>query len=136
MIDEDVGADWIDRSIPLDELTLETRLLRSAVPELVLDTGVEGIAQMVRAAGVSSYVVAPIMPGGRVVGFLHADHGTRAGPATGRPRRAVGVRGGVRAPIRAGLSGGGAAGPARAGPSERVVRSTPAWTGSPRTRSS
>jgi DNA-binding CsgD family transcriptional regulator len=75
MLDEAWVGEWIDRSIPLDELTLETRLLREGRPELVLDTGVEGIAQMVRAAGVSSYVVAPIMPGGRVVGFLHADHG-------------------------------------------------------------
>lgn len=75
MLEEDWLADWIDRSIPLDELTLETRLLSERRPELVLDTNVEGIAQMVRAAGVSSYVVAPIMPDGRVVGFLHADHG-------------------------------------------------------------
>lgn len=75
MLDEAWVGEWIERSIPLDELTLETRLLREGRPELVLDTGVEGIAQMVRAAGVSSYVVAPIMPGGRVVGFLHADHG-------------------------------------------------------------
>jgi len=75
MLDEAWVREWIDRAIPLDELTLETRLLREGRPELVLDTGVEGIAQMVRAAGVSSYVVAPIMPGGRVVGFLHADHG-------------------------------------------------------------
>lgn len=75
MLDEAWVSEWIDTAIPLDELTLETRLLRERRPALVLDTNVPGIAQMVHAAGVRSYVAAPIMPGGQVVGFFHADHG-------------------------------------------------------------
>jgi DNA-binding CsgD family transcriptional regulator len=75
MLEEAWVSDWIERPIPLDELTLETRLLTERRAELVLDTHVEGMAPVVRAAEVSSYVVAPIMPDGHVVGFLHADHG-------------------------------------------------------------
>jgi DNA-binding CsgD family transcriptional regulator len=75
MLDEAWVTDWIERAIPLDELTLESRLLKEHRPELVLDTTGPGIAQMVHAAEVSSYVVAPIMPSGQVVGFFHADHG-------------------------------------------------------------
>lgn len=72
--------DWIEGAIPLDDLTLETRLLHERRPALVLDTNVPGIARMVHAAGVRSYVVAPIMPGGQVVGFFHADHGPDGRP--------------------------------------------------------
>lgn len=72
--------DWIEGAIPLDDLTLETRLLHERRPALVLDTNVPGIAQMVHAAGVRSYVAAPIMPGGQVVGFFHADHGPDGRP--------------------------------------------------------
>lgn len=75
LLGEDWVPDWIDQAIPLDELTLETRLLHERRPALILDTNIPGIAQMVHQAGVRSYVVAPIMPGGRVVGFFHADHG-------------------------------------------------------------
>ncbi len=75
MLGEGWVKEWIDRAIPLDDLTLETRLLHERRPALVLDTNVPGIAQMVHAAGVRSYVAAPIMPGGQVVGFFHADHG-------------------------------------------------------------
>lgn len=75
LLGEEWVKDWIDRAIPLDELTLETRLLHERRPALILDTNIPGIAQMVHQAGVRSYVVAPIMPGGQVVGFFHADHG-------------------------------------------------------------
>lgn len=75
LLGEEWVKDWIDGAIPLDELTLETRLLHERRPALVLDTNIPGIAQMVHQAGVRSYVVAPIMPGGQVVGFFHADHG-------------------------------------------------------------
>jgi DNA-binding CsgD family transcriptional regulator len=75
MLGESWLSSWIDQSIPLDELTLESRLLSEHRPELVVDTTVSEVAQMVRAAGVTSYVVAPIMPSGQVVGFFHADYG-------------------------------------------------------------
>ncbi|MGE4426799.1 MAG: response regulator transcription factor [Solirubrobacteraceae bacterium] len=67
-------ADWRDRSIPLDTLTLETRLLDEQRPALVSDTSEPGIHEIIRAGHSSSYVVAPVMPAGRVIGFLHADH--------------------------------------------------------------
>src|SRR5262249_50227353 len=75
LLGEALVPEWIDRAIPLEALTLEARMLHEGRPELVLDTNVPGIAQMVHAAGVRSYVAAPIMPGGQVVGFFHADHG-------------------------------------------------------------
>jgi hypothetical protein len=75
MLGEGWVNEWIDGAIPLDELTLETRLLRERRPALVLDTNVPGVARMVHAARVRSYVAAPILPGGQVVGFFHADHG-------------------------------------------------------------
>jgi DNA-binding CsgD family transcriptional regulator len=75
MLGERWVQDWIEQAIPLDDLTLETRLLHERRPALILDTDVPGIASMVHAAGVHSYVVVPIMPGGQVVGFFHADHG-------------------------------------------------------------
>ncbi len=81
--------DWIDGAIPLDDLTLETRLLHERRPALVLDTNVPGIAQMVHAAGVRSYVAAPIMPGGQVVGFFHADHGPDGRPCDEADRDAL-----------------------------------------------
>jgi DNA-binding CsgD family transcriptional regulator len=75
MLDEPWVPEWIDGAIPLDELVLETELLRDRRPALITSTAMPGIAQMVHAANVSSYVVAPIMPAGQVVGFFHADHG-------------------------------------------------------------
>ncbi|MGQ0623303.1 MAG: response regulator transcription factor [Sporichthyaceae bacterium] len=75
MLGEGWVSEWIERAIPLDDLTLETRLLHERRPALVLDTNVAGIARIVHQAGVRSYVAAPIMPGGQVVGFFHADHG-------------------------------------------------------------
>ena len=75
MLPEDWVPDWMDRPIPLDDLALESRLLRERLPGLVLDTNVPGIAQMVHQSSARSYVGAPIMPAGQVVGFFHADHG-------------------------------------------------------------
>ena len=79
-------GDWRDRSIPLDELTLEARLLQEHRPALVEDTTEPGIHEIIRAGRSSSYVVAPVMPAGRVIGFFHADHleGGRPCDATDR----------------------------------------------------
>ena len=73
---------WIhDRNITLDEPTLESTLVTEPRPEIVLDAATDprSFKPLVEAGQVSSYVVAPILPAGRVVGLLHADHG-----ATGR----------------------------------------------------
>jgi DNA-binding CsgD family transcriptional regulator/GAF domain-containing protein len=66
--------DWLDTSIPLDEMLMETQLLTEHRPELVHDTTSERVHPIVRAGLSNSYVVAPIMPAGNVVGFFHADH--------------------------------------------------------------
>jgi DNA-binding CsgD family transcriptional regulator len=66
---------WLDTRIPLDEMTLETRLLTERRPELVHDTlSMRGVHDIVHDGQSSSYVVAPVMPAGKVVGLLHADH--------------------------------------------------------------
>lgn len=75
LLEEEWAREWIEVEIPLDELTLETRLLRERRPELVLDASAADVAEIVRAGSVRSYVVAPILPGGHVIGFFHADHG-------------------------------------------------------------
>ena len=65
---------WIDTRIPLGDMVLETQLLTEHRPALVHDTSAPEVHQIVRDGLSSSYVVAPVMPAGNVVGFLHADH--------------------------------------------------------------
>jgi DNA-binding CsgD family transcriptional regulator len=66
---------WLDTRIPLDELTLESQLLTERKPALVHDTlTMRGVHDIVHDGRSSSYVVAPVMPAGKVVGLLHADH--------------------------------------------------------------
>jgi DNA-binding CsgD family transcriptional regulator len=67
--------DWMDNSIPLGDMMLETELVQETRPELVTDTTGERIHPIIREGLSHSYVVAPVMPAGNVVGFLHADHG-------------------------------------------------------------
>jgi YD repeat-containing protein len=66
--------DWLDTAIPLEDMLLETQLLTERRPALIHDTAVQSIHPIVRAGLSNSYVVAPIMPAGKVVGFFHADH--------------------------------------------------------------
>lgn len=67
---------WIDQGIPLDGLAPETRLLTERRPAVVYDTESAPVYRpMIVDSGQSkSYVVAPVMRGHDVVGFLHADH--------------------------------------------------------------
>ena len=70
--------DWITKTpeIPLDHLLLENEMIRRHAPALVTnpedDTRV--YRPLVEASGLKSYVAAPLMPTGRVIGFLHADY--------------------------------------------------------------
>lgn len=59
----------------LSELILETEMLRRRAPAIVLDAQSDPRATkpLVRATRTRSYVAAPILPEGRVIGFLHAD---------------------------------------------------------------
>lgn len=65
---------WIDTRIPLGEMVLETTLLTEHRPSLVHDVNAPEVHQIVRDGLSGSYVVAPVMPAGNVVGFIHADH--------------------------------------------------------------
>ncbi|MGX6448085.1 LuxR C-terminal-related transcriptional regulator, partial [Patulibacter sp. S7RM1-6] len=66
--------------IPLDHLLLESELIRRHAPGLVTDADEDPrvYRPLVEASGLRSYVAAPLMPTGRVIGFLHADHETGA----------------------------------------------------------
>ena len=71
---------WITQTqeIPLDHLLLESEMIRRHGPALVThpedDTHV--YQPLVAVSGLKSYVAAPLMPTGRVIGFLHADYET------------------------------------------------------------
>ncbi|KLL11181.1 MULTISPECIES: LuxR C-terminal-related transcriptional regulator [Protofrankia] len=69
-------ARWVDRPIPLEGMTPETRLLTDCRPAVVYDTANAPVHRpiIVESGRSKSYVVAPVMRGTEVVGFLHADH--------------------------------------------------------------
>jgi DNA-binding CsgD family transcriptional regulator len=68
--------EWVDRPIPLDDLVVESRILRERQPVAVLDTEAENVYRpiIVDAGQSSSYVVAPVIVADEVIGFLHADY--------------------------------------------------------------
>jgi len=69
-------ADWVGQGIPLHGHTPEARLLTERRPALVLDTANGPVHKdiIVESGQSQSYVVAPLMSRGYVVGFLHCDH--------------------------------------------------------------
>jgi DNA-binding CsgD family transcriptional regulator len=69
-------AEWVDRPIPLDDLVLETQVFTQHRPAAVLDTRDPRVYRpiIVDAGRSMSYVVAPVVLAGEVVGFFHADH--------------------------------------------------------------
>jgi len=69
-------ADWVGQGIPLHGHTPEARLLTERRPALVLDTANGPVHKdiIVESGQSQSYVVAPLMSRGSVVGFLHCDH--------------------------------------------------------------
>ncbi len=71
-------GDWI-RQLPgirLSHMLLESELVRRREPAIVLraDDDARVYAPMAEASGLTSYVVAPILSGDRVIGLLHADN--------------------------------------------------------------
>jgi len=60
----------------LNELLIETDMIRHHRPVLVADPANDprSFKPLVDAVKTRSYVAAPIMPGGRVIGMVHADH--------------------------------------------------------------
>jgi DNA-binding CsgD family transcriptional regulator len=71
-------AAWIQEwpQILLDRHVLESDLVRRQQPGIVADAATDPRVHppLLEAAGLSSYVVAPILTGDRVVGLLHADY--------------------------------------------------------------
>ncbi|CAJ60314.1 MULTISPECIES: helix-turn-helix transcriptional regulator [Frankia] len=69
-------AGWVDRPIPLRGRTPEAGLLTDGQPVAVLDTARAVVHRpiIVESGRSASYVVAPLLQGTSVVGFLHADH--------------------------------------------------------------
>ncbi|MFW6868200.1 LuxR C-terminal-related transcriptional regulator [Nocardioides sp. CPCC 206347] len=70
--------DWI-RDVPgirLSHMLLESELVRRREPAIVLraDDDARVYGPMAQASGLTSYVVAPILSGERVIGLLHADN--------------------------------------------------------------
>jgi LuxR family transcriptional regulator, regulator of acetate metabolism len=70
--------DWMGTlpQIPLDHLLLESEMVRRHAPALVDDPDNDPrvYRPLTEASGLAPYVAAPIMPTGKVIGFLHADH--------------------------------------------------------------
>jgi DNA-binding CsgD family transcriptional regulator len=84
-VDASWFAAWVDRPIPLDDLVLETQVFTQRRPATVPDTCDPRVYRpiIVDAGRSTSYVVAPVILGGEVVGFFHADHAPgprRSGP--------------------------------------------------------
>jgi DNA-binding CsgD family transcriptional regulator len=69
-------ADFAEQGIALHGLSPEARMLTERLPAVVHDTATTAVHQeiIVESGQSSSYVVAPLMADGAVVGFLHADH--------------------------------------------------------------
>ncbi|MFC0453747.1 helix-turn-helix transcriptional regulator [Rhodococcus jostii] len=69
-------SDFVDSAeFPLSEARLETELVRRRVPALVSAPARDErtLKEIVLASGSSSYVAAPIVSRGRVIGLIHAD---------------------------------------------------------------
>jgi DNA-binding CsgD family transcriptional regulator len=78
-------AKYIDEiEIPLDHMLLETELVRRRMPALVADpvNDPRTYKPIILRGRTVAYVAAPIMPTGRVIGFLHADRIGQEYPVT------------------------------------------------------
>ena len=69
-------SDWIGQRVPLIDTAPEAQMLSRRRPSLVYDTSNAPVYRpLIVAAGQSrSYVVAPLVLGDDVIGFLHTDH--------------------------------------------------------------
>lgn len=69
-------SDFAGQSIALHGHTPEARMLTERLPAVVTDTSQGDMHReiIIEAGQSSSYVVAPLIIGGAVVGFIHADH--------------------------------------------------------------
>ncbi|MGU3497788.1 LuxR C-terminal-related transcriptional regulator [Mycobacterium sp. C31M] len=72
-------SDWINQTVPLTSTTPEALALRRRRPALIHDTADAPVYRplIVQAGQSLSYVVAPLVHGNDVIGFLHTDHHPR-----------------------------------------------------------
>jgi DNA-binding CsgD family transcriptional regulator len=69
-------SDFAEQAISLDGRSPEARMLTERLPAVVPDTAQDAIHKeiIVDSGQSASYVIAPLMAAGSVVGLLHADH--------------------------------------------------------------
>lgn len=69
-------SDWVDQTVPLVAGAPEAEMLSRRRPSLVYDTASAPVYRplIVQAGQSRSYVVAPVVHGSDVLGFLHTDH--------------------------------------------------------------
>jgi DNA-binding CsgD family transcriptional regulator len=87
--EETTFAEYIDEvEIPLDHMLLETELVRRRMSALVADpqNDPRTYKPIIQRGRTVAYVAAPIMPTGRVIGFLHADRIGQEYPVTPEDR--------------------------------------------------
>jgi DNA-binding CsgD family transcriptional regulator/GAF domain-containing protein len=74
-------AKWSTHALPLEDLVVESQCLEERRPAIVRDVARNpDMTEMFITAKSPSYVVAPITPGGKVIGLLHADYYPRERP--------------------------------------------------------
>ena len=74
--EKEVFQGWVEGTeIPLDHTLIETELVRRRMPALVTNTleNPRTFKEIIVRGRTVAYVVAPIIPAGRAIGFLHAD---------------------------------------------------------------
>lgn len=69
-------SDWINQTVPLTSATPEAEVRAARRPALIHDTAEAPVYRplIVQAGQSRSYVVAPLVHGNDVIGFLHTDH--------------------------------------------------------------
>jgi len=74
-VTEELTEYMSDLEVPLTPGLLETELARRGAPALITDPGNDPrtFRKLMDVSQTRAYVAAPIMPTGRVIGFLHAD---------------------------------------------------------------
>jgi DNA-binding CsgD family transcriptional regulator len=69
-------SDWVDQLVPLVDSAPEAEMLSRRRPLLVYDTASAPVYRplIINAGHSRSYVLAPLVHGSEVIGFLHSDH--------------------------------------------------------------
>lgn len=82
-------AGLLDREIPLGAAPLEAEVVRRRLPALILDATDDPKVHSTLAVLTNSYVVAPVVVDGSVVGLIHVDNAASGRPMTMADRELV-----------------------------------------------